>query len=125
MNPPEDTKARRERKADDETPLFARCYDFLLWLTPTLAKYPRNERFLLAQTTLETAYTCERHLVRARKLTGSARSAALVEADALVELLRMQLRQGHDLRCLDMGQYEHGSALVNEIGRMAGVWRRE
>lgn len=50
-----------------ETPLFTKCYDLLLWLTPRVANFPRAQRFLLGRELLDTAFGIYKLLVEARK----------------------------------------------------------
>lgn len=108
-----------------ETPLFARYHDLMTWLVQRTEKFPRSQRFILASRLLETAFACHAHLIRARKVSGAARAQALLEADILLETLRLEWRLAHELRCISTGQYEHGARLMNEVGRMVGSWRKE
>ncbi len=32
---------------DEELPIIRGCYDFTLWLNPKIAKFPRDQRFVL------------------------------------------------------------------------------
>jgi hypothetical protein len=107
-----------------ETPLFARFHDLLLWLTPCVEKFPRSQRFLLAARILDTAFACHTQLIRARKVPGAERAATLLQADIELENLRMQWRLAHELRCISTGQYEHGGRLIDEVGRLLGAWRK-
>jgi hypothetical protein len=36
-------------EARNQSPLFAKTYDFLLWLIPLTLKFPKAQRFLLAE----------------------------------------------------------------------------
>ena len=107
-----------------ESPLFAKLYDLLAWLTPCVEKFPRPQRFILASRILDTAFACHQQLIRARKVTGDARSEALLQADLELETLRLQWRLAHELQCISIGQYEHGARLIDEVGRLLGAWRR-
>lgn len=111
------------QRRDRESPLFARYYDLLLWLTGRVKGFPRELRFVLGQRILDTAYACQRYLIRARKVSDAARPAVLLEADILLDQLRTQVRMAHELRCLSIDQYEHGAGLINEVGKMLGAWR--
>lgn len=107
-----------------ETPLFSKFYDWLLWLTPCVEKFPKAQRFLLASHLLDTSYACHGELIRARKVSGEERKQALLQADILLETLRLQWRLAHELRCVTPAQYEHGTKLLNEVGRLLGGWRK-
>ena len=108
----------------DETPLFAKYYDMMAWLTGCVEKFPRSQRFILASRIMDSGYACHRQLIRARKVTGAARAQALLEADIELETLRLQWRLAHEHRCVTMDQYEYGAVLMNAVGRMLGAWRR-
>jgi len=108
---------------DVATPLFARYHDFMLWLTPALEKFPRGQRFLLAQRLLAVSEDGYAHLIRARKVGGSAREQALITADVRLEQLRLYLRLAQELKCLSFSQYEHAARSVDELGRLLGAWR--
>lgn len=114
---------RAKKPPDPQTPLFNRYYELLVWLTTRTKGFPREYRFVLGQRILETAYTCYRYLIRAKKVSDAARSAALLEADILLDVLRAEIRMAHELRCLSVEQYAQGAGLVNEVGRMLGTWR--
>lgn len=112
-----------KKSSDPQTPLFTRYYELLVWLTARVKGFPREYRFVLGQRILETAYACYRYLIRAKKVSDSARPAALLEADILLDILRSEIRMAHELRCLSVEQYAQGAGLVNEVGRMLGAWR--
>lgn len=118
--PPQRDKDQRPEK---ESALFVRYYDLLLWLTARVKGFPRELRFVLGQRILDTAYACQRYLIRAKKVSDAARPAVLLEADILLDQLRTEIRMAHEMRCLSTDQYEHGARLVDEVGRMLGAWR--
>ncbi len=107
-----------------DTPLYVKYHDFMLWLTPAVEKFPKSQRFVLASRLLDTAFACHTQLIRARKVTGRARGDVLLEADVLLDSLRLQVRLAHELRCLSLSQYEHAGRLLAEIGRLLGAWRK-
>lgn len=107
-----------------ESPLFTRFYDLMHWLVQRVEKFPRSQRFILGSRVLDTAFGCHALLVSARKMTGTARQEALLQADIQLETIRLQLRLAHDLRCLTIEQYEYGSRLLLEVGKLLGAWRK-
>lgn len=40
----------------------------------------------------------------------------------MLTVLRSRLRLAHELGLLGKGQYFHGMAMVNELGRLLGGW---
>jgi hypothetical protein len=107
-----------------ETPLFAKYFDLLAWLAPCVEKFPKSQRFMLANRLLGSAFAAHAELVLARKVTGEERAQALLRADVILETLRLQWRLAHELHCISTNQYEHGSRLINEVGKLLGAWRR-
>jgi hypothetical protein len=107
-----------------ETPLFAKMFDLMAWLTPCVQRFPKSQRFLLASRLLDTAFACHAELIQARKVTGAERAQTLLRADVGLDTLRLQWRLAHELKCISTEQYEHGARLMNEVGRMLGAWRK-
>lgn len=103
-----------------DSPIFAKTYDFLVWLIPQTLKFPKSQRFVLAQRLHDSALNFHELLIRARKVRPNRE--VLVQADVELEKVRLHLRLAHELRLLNAGQYEHGSRAVVEIGRLLGGW---
>lgn len=103
-----------------DSPIFAKTYDFLVWLIPQTLKFPKSQRFVLAQRLHDSALNFHELLIRARKVRPNRE--VLVQADVELEKVRLHLRLAHELRLLSAGQYEHASRAVVEIGRLLGGW---
>jgi hypothetical protein len=103
-----------------ESPIFTRTYDLLRWLIPLTCKFPRAHRFVLAARLQETALRFQERLIDA----GHSRTPApiLAQADADLAKLRLYMRLCRDLKLVQFNQYEHGSRMVNEVGRLMGGW---
>ena len=95
-------------------------YRFLLWLAPTVEKFPRSHKFTIGdriealsldvlEALIEATYTRERaqHLRR---------------ANLGIEKLRFLLRLAADLTMLDRRRYEHAARTLDETGRRIGGW---
>ncbi len=108
----------------NESPIFSRLYDFLLWLLPQAVKFPRTYRFTLAERLQRRALDLQETLIAAGLRRGPERATRLQEADAQLAQLRQSLRLCKDLDLLTLGQYEHAAGLLNEIGRLLGGWRK-
>jgi len=39
-----------------ESPIFIRTFDMMMWLLPVTAKFPKEQRFILAQRTQHAAF---------------------------------------------------------------------
>ncbi|MBN1485615.1 MAG: diversity-generating retroelement protein Avd [Chloroflexia bacterium] len=105
-----------------ESPIFSRTYDLLRWLIPTTIKFPRQQRFVLAEALQRTALRFQERLIEAAR--GPEPLAALRQADVDLAKLRFYLRLGQDMELLSLGQYEHVARMVEEVGRLLGGWIR-
>ncbi|MBP8000105.1 MAG: diversity-generating retroelement protein Avd [Chloroflexi bacterium] len=107
-----------------ESPIFSKTYDLLLWLIPTTTKFPREQRFVLARAMQETALHFQEDLIEAGLGGSRTRDRALAQADVNLTKLRFYLRLCQDLRLVTPKQYRHVAEMVTEIGRLLGGWRR-
>jgi predicted kinase len=97
-------------------------YRFMLWLVPTVDKFPRSQKFLLGDRIQATALDVLERLIEATFTR--ARAALLAAANLGIEKLRLLFRLAHDLKFLDMRRFEHAARQLDEIGRMVGGWRK-
>jgi cytosine/adenosine deaminase-related metal-dependent hydrolase len=105
-----------------ESPIFTRTYDLLRWLIPATVKFPRQHRFVLAETLQRTALRFQEEILEAGH--GNRPFAELARADVTLAKLKLYLRLCHDLDLFSRGQYEHVSRMVTEIGRLLGGWSK-
>ena len=108
------------KKESKDVSAFVRTYDLILWIIPRLDKFPRRQKFLLAdriQSTLldilgwitEAVYTKDKAL-------------ALKKANLGIEKTRHLIRLSRDLKFISVKQYEYISKKLNEIGSEIGGW---
>ena len=57
----------------NESPLFVRTYDFLLWFVPQIQKFPRIYRFTLSERVQRLAFDFQDSIVAAGKNQGHGR----------------------------------------------------
>jgi len=103
-----------------QSPIFIRTYDLLRWLIPATVKFPREQRFVLAEAVQRTALTWQEQIIEAAY--SSTQRAKLREADVTLTKLRTYLRLCHDLGLFTANQYAHASHRVDELGRLLGGW---
>jgi hypothetical protein len=106
----------------NESPLFVRTYDFLLWLLPQVQKFPRVHRFILAERIQRLALDFQDTLVAAGKSKERYRKAHLFSADIKLEQIRVWIRFSRDSNLITVRQYEHAARMLAEIGRLLGGW---
>ncbi len=98
-------------------------YQFILWLVPTVEKFPRSQKFVLGDriqaaaldvldALIEATYTRSRDAMLARANLGSENACAIF------------LRLSQDLHLIDRRRYEHAAAQLDEIGRLSAAGAR-
>lgn len=103
-----------------QSPIFVKHYDLMLWLIPRTLTFPKSQRGVLARQIQTELFRIYELLVRAS--THDLPRPILAEADQGLTRLRTYLRLSRDLKLLSIGQYEHASRLVAEVGRLLGGW---
>jgi four helix bundle protein len=107
-----------------ESPIFTKTHDLLLWLIPTTLKFPREQRFVLGKRVQEKALDFQEIIMEAALSRGRRQAELLIQADLTLAKLRSHLRLCHELHLLQDGQYRHVAEKVTEIGRLLGGWRK-
>lgn len=109
----------------NESPLFSRTHDLILWLIPHAQKFPRAHRFGLGERVQTTALDFQDLLVAAGKTTGAQRQGLLLQADIRLAQLKRWARVCVELALLSPGQYGHLARGLDECGRLLGAWRQK
>lgn len=110
--------------AGQEMPIFTRTFDFLAWLLPVTNHFPRTMRHSFTQRLLDAAFDLSEALQEANLRRGKARLERLNLADEALDKVLHYLRLANRLGWLSGGQYQHVAAMVTEIGRLLGGWRK-
>jgi len=100
--------------------VLTKFHDLLLYLIPQLAKFPRDQRFLLAERIQTKVMEAQEHCLRA--YYGRDKLPHLHEANLSLEIARHLIRLAHGLRLVSTERYGVISARVDETGRMIGGW---
>ncbi|MBA3534369.1 MAG: diversity-generating retroelement protein Avd [Ardenticatenales bacterium] len=104
-----------------QSPIFSKTYDFILWLLHHTEKFPKHERFRMARRLEDSAFEFYELLIRATR-AGRRKQAVLLDADLTLDKLRLYLRLSHARGLTTHRQYEHAAALLVEIGALLGGW---
>ena len=103
-------------------PALEAHYRFVVWLVPVLERFPRSQKFLLADRIQSEALDVLEALIVA---TYTRRRTGLLErANLGLEKLRFLVRLAGDLRHLDRRRYEHAARCLDETGRKVGAWSK-
>ncbi len=105
-------------------PIFSRTFDLLAWLLPATNHFPRAHRHSLTSRLLNATFDLRERLEEANIQRGIARYGSLQKADVALANVRMYLRLAHQLTWLSVGQYQHVSSMVVEVGRLLGGWQK-
>jgi hypothetical protein len=98
-------------------------YDFLKYLVPILSKYPRDQKFLLAERIQSLTHDIlDDFIVAYYSKERSEKIARLKPANVKLERLRFSVRLSHDLKLLSNQHYGVVSRKINEIGGSLGNW---
>jgi four helix bundle protein len=110
--------------AQQEMVIFTRTFDFLSWLLPATNNFPRAHRHTFTQRLLNAAFDLRELLEAANHRQGRERLAKLREADEALDRVRVYLRLAARWGWLNGGQYQHVAAMVTEIGKLLGGWKK-
>jgi hypothetical protein len=118
----ENTKNTTNKTADpymDSMVLYQKVYDFLKYIYPVLAQFPKFEKFAL-QTQIKTAmFEMLKSIIRFKK-TGT--KSHIYNADVELQFLKTLIRLSYDLeyKAMSKHRYEVASRHLAEIGKITG-----
>ena len=104
--------------------IFTRTYDLVSWLLPATEKFPRSQRFVVTKRLNDALLNFQEFIIEANALRSKERLAKINLADAELRKLRLYLRLCQRWDWLSDGQYHHVSAMVAEIGKLLGGWKK-
>ena len=107
-----------------QTPVFVKTYDFLLWLLPHTARFPKAMRHTVTNRLEVAALDFQGALTQANRTRDDRRFSFIEEADGHLDQLRFLVRLVTDLGWLSGRQYAFAAEKLAEIGRLVGGWRR-
>ena len=107
----------------DDLILFQKIYDFILWLYPTINKFPKSQRFVLGQQLQNTAINILKLTIKANQLRGKTRQDYQKAISVELDVLRILCRLSKDLRFISIKQYKFTAEKNNEIARILNGWQ--
>jgi four helix bundle protein len=108
----------------EEMVIFTRTFDLLTWLLPVTNNFPRAHRHTFTQRLLDAAFDLRERLEEANHRRGAERVRRLELADEALEKVRLYVRLAARWEWLTKGQYQHVAAMLTEIGKLLGGWRK-
>jgi len=100
--------------------IITKTYDLLKYCIPILAKFPRDQKFLLGDQFQKLVTEVLDAFIEA--YYSKNKLHILIPANMNLEKLRYRIRLSHDLKLISNKQYGHLAEKVDEIGRMLGGW---
>jgi cytosine/adenosine deaminase-related metal-dependent hydrolase len=108
-----------------ESPIFVKLFDLVAWVIPLTTKFPRAQRFVVAEALQRVTLAAYEAAIQAGHATMSPQVASHLDEVALqLTLIRFYLRLAQRLAFITVGQYEYASERLTEIGRLLQAWRR-
>ncbi len=103
--------------------IYQKLYDMIMYAFPIVNRFPRNQRFVLAQQIENALLEAAKLIVRAN-LAGDKREF-LLELDVQLDMVGLLVRIAHDLNLLSHRHYGQMAMRLDEVGRLLGGWRKQ
>lgn len=103
-----------------ELTILEKVYELILWLYPTVNKFPKSQRFVLGQRIETVSLGILEKIIAANQ--SRAKIAYLKKTSIELDTLRYLVRLSKDLHFISLRQYEFAAQKINEIGKMLGGW---
>lgn len=92
---------------------------------PKSEGFPKLYRSTVTQRLMAAVLDFQEAILEAQMYEGKIRLRHLKRADACLDKVRLYLHLVFQWRWLSVGQYEHISRMVAEIGRLLGGWIKQ
>lgn len=103
--------------------ILLKAYELLKYLIPVLKKFPRDQRFQLADRMQTLASEVLERLIEAYYLPAGARKKEnLEQVNIKLEMLRYYIRLCYESGFYSSLKMQEINVHINEIGRMTGGW---
>jgi len=100
--------------------IFEKTYELILWLYPTVNKFPKSQRFVLGQQIENTVLEILKGIIEANQERNKV--PYLKQISVNLDKLRILIRLSKDLKFISIRQYQFAAEKINEIGKMLGGW---
>ncbi|HEX37419.1 MAG TPA: four helix bundle protein [Candidatus Cloacimonetes bacterium] len=98
------------------TQILNKLFDFIVWIEPKIAVFPRNYRYNLGNRIENTLYDTMESLLQVRFSKNKLRH--LYDSNTSIEKLRYYFRLCYKLKIVKDKSYEHLSLLLTEISTL-------
>lgn len=97
-------------------------YDFLVYIIPQLDKFPRRQKFLIADKIEISLLQIFDNVIAAYYSREDKKINYLTENNIILERVRFLIRLSKDLNFISVAKYGYISERLNELGKMMGGW---
>ena len=104
------------------TPVVEKHYQLILWMLPKIGKFPKDQRFLLADRIERILLDILEMLIAA--VYSRNRREILIQVNLKLDVLRFMMRIAYDMKYVNLAAYDFFSRSILEVGRMVGGWMR-
>lgn len=109
-----------EKRQIKDVHALTRLYDLILWIVPVLEKFPKSQKFLMADRIQSMLLDVLELIVQA--IYTRNKTQLLYDANLKIETLRHLVRLSKDLKLLSINKYEYISKSLNDVGAEVGGW---
>ncbi|MFW6047202.1 MAG: diversity-generating retroelement protein Avd [Candidatus Woesearchaeota archaeon] len=102
----------------DDLKVFHRTYEMIKWLHTLLNKFPKSEKYTMAQKIENISLNILEGIIQSNNEFDKEKSLERTRTE--IDKLRIFLRMSKDLQFISFKQYEHGIKQIDEIGKMIG-----
>ncbi len=106
----------------DQLIIFQKLYDLYLYTHKTVAKFPKNQRFLLSNYLLQTNMEMIKLTIIANSKPDRLKEQNQVSVN--LDLFRIYVRIAKDVNFLQIKKYQYVMENINEIGRLLTAWQK-
>lgn len=107
-----------------EAPIIQKVYNFYQELSQVIEKMPKRNRYALGQKLDQTSLELTELLIGASNTTGKVKFKYLKQASIKLDLLKILLRMGQEIKAIPTKRYLALEEMLQEIGKMLGGWLR-
>ncbi|PIQ91871.1 MAG: four helix bundle protein [Candidatus Nealsonbacteria bacterium CG_4_10_14_0_2_um_filter_39_15] len=100
--------------------IFEKTYELILWLYPTVNKFPKSQRFVLGQHIENTVLEILEGIIEANQERNKLPYLKKISVE--LDKLRILIRLSKDLKFISVRQYSFVAEKINNIGKMLGGW---
>jgi len=107
----------------EDMKIFHKTYEFIKWIHTLLNKFPKSEKYTMAQKIENTSLNLLENIIQSNNDFDKKQSLQ----KAIVELDKLRIFSDFQkiYNFISFAQYEYGSQLINEIGKMLGGWYKK